>query len=490
MNWQIHRKKSLPFMEIGLSALMGLFLGALLIISSKLAPEWQGIVLIIPIGLSIVLLFNDPEKVVLAAIAISVPLNLDISLIISPYAQNSDNFALGKPTLIALTELRLSLVLIMLLIGYLLWLAPSPNRDRKSVRFFASTTVPALGLIFFSILSGLNSPDMQLYFFRIVQLFELFLAYFYLANHIRTINDMRFFVLVFLAGMLAESLLMILQWVTGLSFSVAGIKTTTYGPGRGGGTLGHPGPAAGYISAMAVIAGAMIWAFTRKSRRILAAACFGFGVIALVSTGSRIGWAAFAVTLPLALLVGLKRGWVKRETLVVLAVALLIFGAIFFPIFYNRLTVDDYGSVASRLMMYKLAWNMIRENPWFGVGAGNSALLTKDYFTYAVGDPEMVLNMQVHNKYLLIWAENGTFALLCYLCFLGSAVMKAWSCVKSDHPWISLMGIGLCFAILSLCIQMLTGTFLVRPITLFSWLLPALAVSLLHIEQTRSVLNN
>jgi O-antigen ligase len=133
-----------------------------------------------------------------------------------------------------------------------------------------------------------------------------------------------------------------------------------------------------------------------------------------------------------------------------------------------------------------LAWRMIQEHPFLGVGAGNQALVTRDYYTPDVGDPEQVIDVQVHNRYLLIWAECGTFALLCYISFLGASIIKAWLCVKSNHRWISLMGTGLSLAIVSLCIQMFTGTFHVRPITLFVWLLPALAASLYNLEQTHS----
>jgi O-antigen ligase len=88
----------------------------------------------------------------------------------------------------------------------------------------------------------------------------------------------------------------------------------------------------------------------------------------------------------------------------------------------------------------------------------------------------------VHNAYLGVWAESGTFALLCYLGIFVAAILKAWSCAKSRSRFISLMGIGVSLAIVSLCIQMNTGTFYMRSITLFTWLLVALAASLQNLE--------
>jgi len=494
MNWLVLRKNHREWaktglaqrvFESGLSLLVGLIVGIMIIFSYGLASDWQQLVLVIPVALVFVLLINDLEKLVLTSIAIGVPLNLDVSIIISPYSRNPENVARGFRTLIALTELRVSLVLITLVVGYALWIARSRDSDRKSALFSASTTVPALGFIFFSILSVSQAQDLQLSLFRVAQLIELFLAYFYVANHLRTIQDMQFFVTVSLGGMLAESVLMIVQWITGLSFQIAGIEAVILGPGRIGGTLGHTGPAAGYLSAQALIAGAMIWAYPKMPQKILAAACLGIGLVALVSTGSRIGWIGFAATILMYILTGLRHGWVKRETLILLAIAVAALAAGFYDTIYTRYTADDRGSAEARPKMYRLAWNMIQARPWLGVGAGNQALATRDYYTTDVGDPEDIFDIQAHNAYLAVWAESGPFALLCYIGFFIAGILTAWSCVRSRHTWISSLGAGLGLAIVSLCIQMFTGTFHTRAITLFTWILPALAVSLHHLEQKR-----
>jgi O-antigen ligase len=180
-------------------------------------------------------------------------------------------------------------------------------------------------------------------------------------------------------------------------------------------------------------------------------------------------------------MVGLRRGWLKSEILIWLSIAVLVIGAIFYGAIFARITADDNGSADARLMMWKLAWNMIKAHPWLGVGAGNYALMTRDYYTPDVGSPEAVLDIQVHNAYLNMWAESGIFALLCYLSLMGSAILSAWSCIKSRSHFVSLMGIGLGFAIISLCIQMITGTFHLRSITLFTWSLIALAPNLQYI---------
>ncbi len=470
--------------ELALSLVVGLLFAFLVVYSPYLpiSSDFQKLVLVIPFAFTAAILFNNLDRLILFTLAIGVPLNLDISLIVSPYARNAENIAKGYRTLISITELRLSFVMIMLLIGYAVWLL-KPRQTRK-VSFFGATTLPALGFIFISVLSVIQAQDTQLWMFRIAQLAEVFLVYFYLANHIRTTQDMQFFIVVSLLGMIAESLLMIVQWITGLTFQIAGIQAVIIGGGRVAGTLGWTQPAAGYLTALVLIAMSMLWGFPRKSGKILAVSGIGLGIIAMVSTGSRIGWISFAATSLVFVLAGMRIGWIKRETLIIAFIALVALAAIFYGPIYTRFTANDYGSASARPMMWKLAWNVIKAHPWLGVGAGNYALVTPQYYTPDIGDPAEVLNIQVHNSYLDVWAESGTFALLCYLALFGAAIIKAWSCIKSRSRFVSLMGMALGLAIVSLCIQMFTDTFHLPSITLFTWSLIALAASLPRLERT------
>jgi O-antigen ligase len=225
-----------------------------------------------------------------------------------------------------------------------------------------------------------------------------------------------------------------------------------------------------------------LWSLVKGSHRVLALACVFLGITALVSTGSRIGMSAAAVTLLAFILVGLRFGLIKRETLVLLFVLILAFGFIFSSEIYTRFTADDNGSASARPMMWNLAIKIIEANPWLGVGAGNYALATRDYYSPDIGRADEVIDIQVHDAYLGVAGEGGIFALLFYLGMLGAAFFNAWSCAVSRSRFISLMGIGISLGIISLCIQMVTGTFHMRSITLFLWLVIALAASLRTIK--------
>lgn len=492
MSWSAFQQKFRVFaatspaqqiFELGLSLLIGLLVGAIVVWSWGVSSELQGIIFLFPIAFVAFMLFNDLEKVVLAAIAVSVPLCLDFSVIISPYARNAENLARGHLTIVALTELRITLVLMVLAIGYALWILEASRSGAKKVRFFSVTTIPGLGFIFMSILSIYQAKDLSLGLFSLCQLVEFFLTYFYLVNHLRTEQEILFFVQALMWGMFAESLLMILQWMTGLQFAFASIQAviSPY-PRRIAGTFGNPNIAGGVISGFLAIACAMIWVFPKRSQKVFALLCFVSGCLALLSTSSRASWGSFLAAFLAFVSVAFWRGWVQRKTLIWMLVGTVIVILIFYPVIYDRLTRDDFGSAESRPRMARLAWNVIRANFWLGVGTNNYALVAANYYTSDVGYLGSVVYSSVHNKYLLVWAETGLFGLLSYVAFLLAPLADSWYNVCMNNRFRSLMGLGLGCAIASMSVQMFAEHFSLRTSMLFVWMLVSLVASLRNLE--------
>ncbi len=470
--------------EYGVAALVGILMGVLLVVARASSTTMLGLVFLIPIGVTAVMLINDLERTVLAAIAISVPLNLDFSVIISPHARNTYNLLHGHHTIVALTELRVSLVTFMLIVGYAIWLTGTTRSGKKKlIHLFGGTSVPILALFLITTLSAMWATDRQLSYFRAEQVFELAVMYLYLANHLTTFDEMMFFIQVFMGAMLAESLLMIWQWLTGAEFWIVGIEAIVYSdPRRVGGTLGGPNIAGGLLAAYAAITSAMIWVFPKAHQKLFALVCFVAGSIALLSTASRSSWAGTVLALAVFSTVGLLRGWVSMEMVGLLVIGAMIIGAIFYPMIHERLTGDDNGSAESREKMAKLAWNMIQANFWFGVGANNYALLARDYYTSDVGYLGYVIDSSVHNRYLLIWAETGLFGLMIYLSFLISPLLTAARYVLSVHREVSLLALGFGGGLMALTLQMFVEHFDTRPSALMVWLLISLIASLRNLE--------
>jgi len=469
-----------------ISVIVGLALG-LLVISSPYLPiasEWQKIVLVVPFVFAVVVIFRDLEKLILFVIAISVPLNLDFTVMLSSYASSME--ASGY-TIIALTGLRLSLILLVVVVGYFTWLVKPSNGEAKLLRFYPSTSIPALCLIFVSLLSIFQASDAQLAFFKIAQFVELFLVYLYLANHLRTKQELQFFIIVLISAMLAESILMIVQWRTGLNFEFAGIaagidKATR----RAGGTLGAANTAGSIQAAQLALVCAMLWLFPKRGQKAFAVLCFLAGVVALISTAGRAAWGGFLFVILSFVIIGWWRRWVNRQSLVVLFLVTLIMGVIFYPIILNRLTGDDNGSISSRLSMYQLAWNIISSSPsnfFLGVGINNYSLVAASYNTFVAGAlGKVIQNISVHNVFLLTWTEIGLVGLLCYISFLVMPLTIAWKYIRSNDRFVSLMALGIGSGFVVMILQMMVDPFVARPKMIFSWLLVALIVSLKNIE--------
>jgi O-antigen ligase len=469
---------------------LGVIFGVLVILSPYLPipSDFQKIALVFPFAFTLVILFNNIERLILFVIAVGVPLNLDISVIISPYARNLINVASGR-TIVALTELRFSLIMLVVTLGYILWLAGRQGNVRYSIRYFPAITVPALGMILVSTFSLIQAQDKQLALFRIILLLELFLIYFYLANHLRTRQDFQFFIAILMGALLVESILMVIQWRTGLSFSIAGINASIDPQShRAAGTLGTANSAGVIITAYLVIACAMFWTFQKPWQKVFAVTCFIFGSVALISTAGRAAWGGFVVAILIFIFVAWRRRLVKRRTIIWLLFSILLIGAIFFPSIYTRFTADDSGSAASRLMMNRLAWNLIQANPshfFFGVGANNYALLAPAYYTADVGDLGYIIDSSVHNTYLLVWAETGLVGLLIFLWLISVPLVKLWNHVYSHNQFISMMALALGCALVAIYIQMLADPFIARPKLIIIWLLFALVASLENLDIER-----
>lgn len=471
------------FFEIGIAILLGALFGALIILSPyvPISRDFQKLILVIPFVFTIVILFNNIERLLLLIIAVGVPLNLDISIVISPYARNIANVSNGR-TIVALTELRISLIMLVVLVGYLFWLVGQRGPTRFPLRYFAGTTLPALGLILVSTLTMLQAPDKQLALFKVLVLVELFLIYFYIANHIHNRNDFIFIISAFMGALLLESILMIVQWRTGFSFSLAGISAsidpTTH---RAAGTLGTANTAGVILTAYLIMSATMFWIFPKKFQKVFAGICFVFGSVALISTAGRAAWLGFLVAILVFLIFGWQRRLVARRILVLLFLSILVIAGLFFPTIYSRFTADDRGSAASRMIMNRLAWNVIKSSTahfYFGIGANNYALLAPAYYTSDIGDLGYIIDSSVHNTYLLVWAETGIIGLAIFLCFLAVPLMKIWKYIQSNDRFVSLMALGLGCGLIAIYIQMLADPFIARPKLIIVWLLIGMACSL------------
>jgi O-antigen ligase len=92
----------------------------------------------------------------------------------------------------------------------------------------------------------------------------------------------------------------------------------------------------------------------------------------------------------------------------------------------------------------------------------------------------------VHNKYMLVWAEIGTFGLLAYLAFLFGTLRKGWQCWKRNDHVVAILALGFTTAIAGQMVDMGVDIFRGRSVTQLLWLIAGLLAAMHRMCGTRS----
>lgn len=326
---------------------------------------------------------------------------------------------------------------------------------KDTIRFFPSISVPALAYICFAGLSAFFSADRTLSFSVLALIVKSYLIFLYYANNIRSKEEIFWIIAGSGAGVMVQSMMGMLQFTSGgvLGLELFGeseraFRTTTAGIAelsRVGGTIGDPNSLAMYLNFVLPVLLCLIFTDVNPVIRFFTGFIVMAGGVTELLTLSRGGWMALGIGGLIALHGILKdrlKSHVKSIALVVVIVSVM--SALVLLAFSDvraRLFEKDYGSAYSRIPMMKVAAAMIKDNPLLGVGLNNYATVmsrydtTRENVSYAFPFP-------VHNAYLLIAAESGILALLCFLIVISSIVAKSMLFFNGRDILLSRLGIG------------------------------------------------
>lgn len=464
---------------IGLSSpvLLGLFLGAVIVLSKRLPPAWAGLVVLAPIAPLAIILAKDIRKLVLVLFVIDIPLGFDLSLAHRPEHR-------AGPGGIVISLMSFALVL-----GYAHWLAKKPGADDSRMRVVPGIAIPALAFTFATVVSSWQATEIWFSIVQVILQLQLLLMFLYVALQVKSWADARLMLNALAICVILVSLLIFLQLAFGVEFSAFGISThyavsSVAGiPRRPGGTFYGPNHAATFLAASAVLFFAAYLTNGRLLNKTLALTAFTAGVLALVATQSRSAWIAFAMGLAIVTARAMARKIGSRRLFLALAVLGLI-GLGASTLIAGRIATEDSGSGQSRILHSVMALNMIQDHMFGGVGANNQRFIidSGEYTPPELWGKEEEIS-GIHNTYLATWVETGIFGFLSFVWLLLGGVGAAFlASVRARDGYVSIILASLAAALTIPMIHMATATFTSRRVQL-TWLLLALISATVQIAR-------
>jgi putative inorganic carbon (HCO3(-)) transporter len=412
------------------------------------------------------------SRFLLAVIVLDIPLQLGTHF----YYREKDA-AFG-----ALGGLSISATTIALAGLYASWIMRVLVNRNSEVPPSLHINLPLLLYLAITTVSMAVAHDVGLSFFEVFLLLESCLLYFYVANMVRTRQDVLFVVSLLLSGCLLEGLIMIVLQFTGMPPTVWGIPAHIYvytdvkgGFMRIGGTVGSYIFAAAYLSILLTSAASVLFTNLGRAYKWLAIAVLGLGSVALVFTLSRGAWMALALSITLLCLLGPRHSGLSLKTPIAILLILALLYLPFHATISARLFDDDKGSAESRIPLMKLAFRIFEDNPVLGVGANNFTVVMDHYLTSEFRRSWL---FAVHNKYLLVLSETGIVGLLAFLAFLLDALRKGWQCWRFQDGLISPLALGFAAAIAGHMLHMTVDVFRGRPTQHLLWLIAGLLTAM------------
>ena len=199
-----------------------------------------------------------------------------------------------------------------------------------------------------------------------------------------------------------------------------------------GGLAGVTGPfthyndLGAYLVIMLSLAFAQFMVAKQKIRKFSFCALTAILAAGLLMTFSRGAWFGAGVAFIIMML------FLRRFKILLAFICIILLILLVAPDIRERfLFTFQKGGDATRFMLWRGAWSMIKEKPFLG----------KDLGTFMIYMPEYTHQKTIqyaHNSFLQIWAEAGIFGLLAFLLFVTAVLSKAIRSIRANKNFILL----------------------------------------------------
>jgi putative inorganic carbon (HCO3(-)) transporter len=435
-----------------LVAIVGFVYGSLIFLVGGQADKWLLVIAVPACFFMLVRTIGSLKKALLALLIFSLSMEMDTHLLWS-----------GRYTDVQ-PGIPVTLTAVLLAASYLFWFFDF-RQQIYSIRLFAWITLPFGLLALWSGLSFIVAEQNSYVLNKVPRALTNFFLYFYVANYVKSKEDIYFILKCIAVTVALSGLLGICQYILGDSFNLqfmggreAQLQIDGFvGISRVSGLLRHSNIFAWFMGCflpLLLISGVGLEKF---HMRLLCLVSFTFGLMSNLLTYSRGSWLAFLVSifLMVSFLIAKRSNSKFRKVLVriiLLSVVSTVLISPFFPKIIHRITIDDYSAAYSRIPLAQTALRIIKQNPLMGIGLGNYSYVAPSY------DPNPIVNeagnpLSVHNIYLHIASELGIPALGIFMWVLAAFFANGIFALSRNDEIIRLIALGSIAGLAVLCLH-------------------------------------
>lgn len=324
--------------------------------------------------------------------------------------------------------------------------------------------IAAILFMIFCVFSFKNSIYPVLTFYGILVMLRMPIIYFCFSRGIENEQDIRFIIKIFMFCMLTQSLIGIAQyffeslgWLNVLAESkVQSYKMIMgdYTPNRAFGTFSWTTVFAQYLAMLVPLSLAFFVFTTHKKQQLVSGFVYFITIVALLLSFARAAWISISLVFILMFLLSLcklktRNLFIKWRfcTIFIIVISLVLINS---NIILERIKGKDFGSSYNRVLMNKVAFNIIFHRPIFGIGLNNYTEIMDHY-----GIQRLIPGQTggVHNAFLYVAAEIGTVGLFTLLYLWIITFKRLISCFNKENDYIWITSAGLICSFLALFIH-------------------------------------
>ena len=403
------------------------------------------VVAIVCVPVALLLLVYSPRRSLLGLLILIIPFNPCFHIL-----RDDQSIAFGPELNFWTSDLIVIVIFFFLIISYAFG---RKNRQHPHAQIWWSG-LPLLIWIAAGVVSILPAANKSIAIVEMLRMFRIFLIFAAIYLLVERFEDIRFIATCLVIAFAIQVVLVFAEY--GLSHPLfrlpgelreADIVGTILRPG---GTMGHSSNFAKLAALCLPICFTFVFTLRKNIWRVSFSAILIGGLVTLILTVSRAGLATSIFGLIWILLIMQKKKSSGKVKILAPMIFLVIGIVLAWHVGGSKLisrSKEDYGSALSRPVMFSVAWNVIKDHPFVGVGLNNYTLVAPDYDHTRVAI-SISFPHPVHNIYLLHAAEIGIPGAICFIWFLVSTIRLAFKCSSEtglllDSAILKAIGVGI-----------------------------------------------